>query len=232
MCQWLRPRVSSLGRRQTIVGVEVPLATGGLAAFHQDVQTGSLLSIERLHHGKACGRPLSELVTWREEGVVGYELDVCSLKCRLERPGSGLGGHHSHVRLRTPKIFDAFEHCCCFALMDDETARAQSHSVVRGSSKQKVQSLCVPGARREHGPTGDHQYLIRGRISAPHRTFGETQLVIRNQDQSVHARLHRSEQYFTFSQSRAHALRHSNGSPQRSHVRGACPFFVRATRGP
>jgi hypothetical protein len=133
--------------------------------------------------------------------------------------------------LLTPEFVDAFKHCCGLALMDDETAFAKCHRVVRGCRKQEVKSLCVPCARRDHGPTPDHQYLVRGRISALHRTFGETQLVIRNQDQSVHARLHRSEQYFTFSQSRAHALRHSKGSPQRSHVRGACPFLTRAMRG-
>ena len=42
-------------------------------------------------------------------------------------------------------------------------------------------------------------------------------------------RLHFSEQYFTFSQSLAHFLRHSNGRPQRSQTLGGNPFFVLAS---
>ena len=40
--------------------------------------------------------------------------------------------------------------------------------------------------------------------------------------------LQRSEQYLTFSQSRAHFLRHSKSNPQRTHVFGAKPFLVLA----
>jgi hypothetical protein len=43
--------------------------------------------------------------------------------------------------------------------------------------------------------------------------------------------LHFSEQYFTFSQSRAHFLRHSKGLAQASQIFGAKPFFVRGMRG-
>ena len=41
--------------------------------------------------------------------------------------------------------------------------------------------------------------------------------------------LHFCEQYFTLSQSLAHFLRHSNGRPHRSQVRGGKPFLTRAT---
>jgi hypothetical protein len=40
------------------------------------------------------------------------------------------------------------------------------------------------------------------------------------EDALDHPRRHFSEQYFTFSQSRSHFLRHSNGNPQRSHTFG------------
>jgi hypothetical protein len=40
--------------------------------------------------------------------------------------------------------------------------------------------------------------------------------------------LHFSEQYFTFSQSRAHFLRHSKARLQRWQILGAKPFFVLA----
>ena len=40
--------------------------------------------------------------------------------------------------------------------------------------------------------------------------------------------LHLSEQYFTFSQSRAHFLRHSNGRLQRWQIFGSKPFLVLA----
>ena len=40
--------------------------------------------------------------------------------------------------------------------------------------------------------------------------------------------LHFSEQYFTFSQSRAHFLRHSKGRSHRWHILGSKPFFVLA----
>jgi hypothetical protein len=62
--------------------------------------------------------------------------------------------------LLTPEFLDAFEHCCGLALMNDETALAKCHSVMRGCRKQKVQSLRMPRTRREHGPTGDHQNLV------------------------------------------------------------------------
>jgi hypothetical protein len=46
-------------------------------------------------------------------------------------------------------------------------------------------------------------------------------------DDATHdERLHRSEQYFTESQSRCHFLRHSNNRPHRSHFLGAKPFLV------
>lgn len=38
--------------------------------------------------------------------------------------------------------------------------------------------------------------------------------------------LHFSEQYFTFSQSLAHFLRHSNPRPQRKQILGSKPFLV------
>ena len=41
-------------------------------------------------------------------------------------------------------------------------------------------------------------------------------------------RLHFSEQYLTFSQSRAHFLRHSNGRWQRAQTLGANPFLILA----
>jgi hypothetical protein len=48
--------------------------------------------------------------------------------------------------------------------------------------------------------------------------------------------LQRSEQYFTFSQSRAHFLRHANGRPHDAHIfcgrlalAGRSPFALRAT---
>ena len=40
--------------------------------------------------------------------------------------------------------------------------------------------------------------------------------------------LHLSEQYFTFSQSRAHFFRHSNSLLQRTQTFGAKPFFILA----
>ena len=38
--------------------------------------------------------------------------------------------------------------------------------------------------------------------------------------------LHFSEQYLTFSQSRAHFLRHSKGRPHRAQIFGGKPFLV------
>jgi hypothetical protein len=45
------------------------------------------------------------------------------------------------------------------------------------------------------------------------------------------ADLHFWEQNLTFSQSRSHFLRHSNGNPQLAQVFGAWPFLVCAVRG-
>jgi hypothetical protein len=51
------------------------------------------------------------------------------------------------------------------------------------------------------------------------------------QDAFDHPRRHFSEQYFTFAQSRAHFLRHSNGNPHASQTLGGCPFLSLAMRG-
>jgi hypothetical protein len=45
-----------------------------------------------------------------------------------------------------------------------------------------------------------------------------------------HKRLHFCEQYLTWSQSRAHFLRHSKGKPHVTQIFGGNPFFVRAVR--
>jgi hypothetical protein len=65
------------------------------------------------------------------------------------------------------------------------------------------------------------------------RAFERTKLSMQLIEGDIYGALHlpalqASEQYFTFSQSRAHFLRHSKGRWQRMQSFGAKPFFTRA----
>jgi len=73
----------------------------------------------------------------------------------------------------------------------------------------------------------------RSTVWRPGASGGQTdqlRLTFVADDSENQARRHLSEQYFTWSQSRAHFLRHSKSSPQVTHILGENPFFTCAFR--
>lgn len=97
-----------------------------------------------------------------------------------------------------------------------------------GGRHQQEESLGMPGSRAQHGVALDDENLGRLGTSVSHGAVVKVQPVVGEQYDVGHDRLHLSEQYFTDSQSRAQALRHSIGRPQAWQGLGAKPFFVRA----
>ena len=90
----------------------------------------------------------------------------------------------------------------------------------------------MPRPTGQHALTFDQDDDVGLCIRVSHNPMIKTEVIVRHVKNALeHQPLHFCEQYFTFSQSRAHFLRHSNGRPQRSHVLGANPFLVWAVRG-
>jgi hypothetical protein len=102
---------------------------------------------------------------------------------------------------------------------------------VPGRRDHKEESLGMPVSAREHACALNENDEISLWRSSGHHSVIEVQVVeCDEKDALEHQPLHFCEQYLTLSHSRAHFLRHSNGSPQRSQVLGANPFFVWAVR--
>ncbi len=75
--QWFGPCISALGRRQPVVGVEVPLAAPGLTVGHHQVEAAALPAVEVLHdHGALGFSPFGELRARGDEVVVVDEFNA------------------------------------------------------------------------------------------------------------------------------------------------------------
>jgi hypothetical protein len=97
----------------------------------------------------------------------------------------------------------------------------------------------MPVAAGRHSRTLDQNDYVGCHVGIAQSTSVAIQVIVCDVDyagvrRSIRAHnqpLHLSEQYFTLGQSRAHFLRHSNGSPQRAQILGSKPFLVFASRG-
>ena len=113
-----------------------------------------------------------------------------------------------------------------------EALGPQLGGTVPGRRDEEEQSLLVPGASGRHACALDEDNKVVDRVGGRQCAAGSVQVIERHIDNALTPpRRHFSEQYFTFAQSRAHFLRHSNGRPHRSQFLGGCPFLSLATRG-
>jgi hypothetical protein len=177
--------------------------------------------------------PVREQRPGREEQVVRDELDAELGEDSRLAEGRGFGADDGQVAADLgADCAEAVDGRRCFHVSNVETLGAQFSGEVPCRRDEKEQPLLVPGSAGGHACALDEDNQVVGRVGGRQRPAIAVQVIERDIDDSAsHARRHFSEQNFTFSQSRAHFLRHSNGRPHRSQFLGGCPFLSLATRG-
>ena len=237
-------RNSASRQALAVLRVIVPFAACGLIALHQDFVLAPQFAIEMLHPPAATpARPVGEPGAARKEAIIGADLDR---RLRQRRPPLDLRLHAPFRRFGHHDAARPMPRNCALDFGREAAGiagRVEIYVVDRHAAL--TQRICEMPHRRQHQhdlllvmpDIGaflhhlHHQDGVAPGIEARERSHVERKMVAEDNSKRAHgcaaarteldrsgASRQRCEQYFTFSQSRAHFLRQAKGRLQT----GAC----------